>query len=96
VGRPTVFPRRNYEQLRTFGLPRKLDKEVSYLELPGLKSFSSKLQLASSGAPASVIRQQTVELVRTLNSAKAGSSKDARFMISKLGLGLHDAALMLG
>ncbi|CAD6564388.1 MAG: 37S ribosomal protein S23 mitochondrial [Tremellales sp. Tagirdzhanova-0007] len=39
-------------------------------------------ELATSGAPASVIRQQTIDLVQAMNSAKAGSSKDARYMIT--------------
>lgn len=63
VGKASVFPRNTYDQLKTFGLPRKIDTELGW------------------GAPASVIRQATIDLVKTLAGAKGKSSKDSRFIL---------------
>lgn len=64
VGKPSVFPRNTYDQLKTFGLPRRVDKELSGL------------------SPSSVIRQATLDIVRTLEGAKTKDSKDARYILS--------------
>lgn len=39
-------------------------------------------ELATGGLPASVIRQATLDLAAALNAAKAGSSKDARLLLT--------------
>ncbi|KAK4686765.1 small subunit ribosomal protein S29, partial [Tremellales sp. Uapishka_1] len=67
VGKPTVFPRKTFTQLKSFGLSRKLEQELS-----------------SGGNPAcaSVVRQSTVDLAKTLERAKSASSKDARYLLN--------------
>lgn len=59
-----MIPRKTFDQLRAFGLPAKVDVDLT------------------QGAPATVIRQATVDLVQTLEGAKDGASADARFMVT--------------
>lgn len=64
VGKPSTYPNDTVRSLNSFGLPRKIAKEMGY------------------GSPATVIRQSTVDLKKTLDAAKAGSSKDSRYVLS--------------
>ncbi|KAK8844749.1 hypothetical protein IAR55_006599 [Kwoniella newhampshirensis] len=65
VGKPTTFSKGSFEKLKAFGLPRKVEKELS-----------------TSGGPASVVREATVDLAERLDSAKSGSSKKARYVLT--------------
>lgn len=65
AGKASTFPRSTYDQLKAFGLPKRIAHE-----------------LANGGLPTSIIRQPTLDLVKALNTAKSGSSKDARYLLT--------------
>lgn len=64
VGKASVIPRKTFDVLQTFGLPAKVDKDLTL------------------GAPATVVRKATLDIVKSLEDGKAGDSKEARYMIT--------------